>query len=291
MKQIHDFLKSHNIKPTRYEKRGKVYFIEVDNELYAIKKKNESKDEIYRYLNARNFNYYPTILTSEEYEVTNVVNDIKYPLEQKIIDLIDVVALLHSKTSFYKEIESDYFKELYENIMENINSLEEYYTDIITMIEKEIYMSPSYYFLARNISLFFESLYYAKENLNIWYDAVSKKNKIRVVVVHNNLSLDHFLKNNNSYLISWDKSKIDIPIFDLYKLYKKHALEFDFEIILREYEKKYPLLDEERILLFVLISLPNKLTWKTESVTCREFTKEIDILYKTRKLVYLYGKN
>lgn len=290
MKQIHDFLKAHNIKPTRYQKQGKVYFIEVDGSYYAVKKK-ENMENIYDYLSLRNFPYYPPVLTSEDFEITKKIEDMKYPLEQKIMDLVDVVALLHSKTSFYKEIESDYFKKIYEDIMGNIEYLEEYYSDMITMIEKEVYMSPSSYLLARNISLFFDSLYYAKENIKSWYEEVSSKNKIRYVVLHNNLSLDHFLKNESSYLISWDKSKIDIPIFDLYKLYKRHALDYDFEVLLKEYEKKYPLLDEERKLLFILISIPNKLTIGNEYESCKQFTKEIDLLYKTRKWISSYGKN
>ena len=44
---------------------------------------------------------------------------------------------------------------------------------------------------------------------------VKDKRKVRYVVVHNNLDLDHFLKGKNNYLISWDKSKIDLPIYDL----------------------------------------------------------------------------
>lgn len=291
MKQIHDFLKSYNIKPTRYQKSGKVYFIEIDGEKYAIKKKETSKEEIYRYLDARGFSYYPSVLTSDEFEITKAVEDIEYPLEQKIIDLMDIVALLHSKTSFYKEVEVDYFKKIYEDMKGNIGYLEEYYSDIITMIEKETYMSPSFYLLARNISLFFDSLYYAKEKLELWYEMVSSKTKVRFVILHNNLSLDHFLKSDSAYLVSWDKSKLDMPIFDLYKLYKRHALDFDFEYLLKEYEKKYPLLEEERILLFILISLPNKLTWKGEADTCFEFTQEIDLLYKTRRWIQSYGEN
>ena len=31
------------------------------------------------------------------------------------------------------------------------------------------------------------------------------------------------------YLINWEKAKIDIPIYDLYKFYKKYALYFNFK--------------------------------------------------------------
>jgi hypothetical protein len=292
MKQIHDFLKSYNLKPTRYKKNGQVYFVESDGKTYAIKKKNKYKDEIYKYLDSRHFNYYPDVLNDdEEYEVTSYIEDIDYPKEQKIMDLIDLVALLHSKTTFYKEIEKDYFKKTYEDIEGNIEYLEEYYNDLIEVIEKEVYTSPSSYLLARNINLIFSSLYYAKEEIEKWYDMVQSKNRARFVVLHNNLKLEHFLKNQNSYLTSWDQSRIDIPIFDLYKLYKNHADNFDFELLLKEYEKKYPLLEEERTLLFILISIPPKLEFNDSMFdTCKIFTKEIDLLYKTRLLITSYNK-
>lgn len=292
MKQIHDFLKSHQLKSNRYQKCGKVYIVEIEGNEYAIKKKETDKTDIYRYLESRNFTYYPEILTKEEedYEVTKVIHDLEYPLEQKIIDLIDLIALLHSKTTFFKEVDKDYYEKIYEDISGNIEYLEEYYTDIITMIEKEVYMSPSFYLFARNVNLIFSSLYYAKDSLNHWHELVSEKTKTRFVVLHNNLKMEHFLKEDKPYFISWDQSKIDLPIFDLYKLYKNHALEFDFDLLLKEYEKKYPLLEEERILLFVLIAMPNKLNWMDEYETCEAFAKEIDLLYKTQTWLASYGK-
>lgn len=292
MKQIHDFLKSHHLKPIRYQKQGKVYFIESDGCEYAIKKKSPDKDSIYKYLDSRSFPYYPEVLSKEEeeLEVTKVIKDVEYPSEQKIMDLMDMIALLHSKTTFFKEVEQDYFKKIYEDISGNIAYLENYYQDIMTMIEKEVYMSPSSYLLARNIGLITYSLNYAKTSLEKWYQSVQQKNKTRFVVLHNNLKLDHFLKNENAYLTSWDHARIDSPIFDLYKLYENHALDFDFEYLLREYEKKYPLLEEERILFFILISLPKKLVWEDEITSCRQFTKEIDLLYKTKKCIDSYGE-
>jgi hypothetical protein len=293
MKKIHDFLKSHNIKTTRYEKKGKVYVIETDGEYYAIKKKSPSKDDIYKYLDSRHFHYYPEVLSDieEEYEVTRYISGTDMPEEQRILDMIDLVALLHSKTTFYKEVEKDYFKKTYEDIVGNIEYLEEYYTDMITVVEKEIYPSPSSYLLARNINLIFSSLHYAKETVENWYEVAQNKEKVRFVVLHNNLKLDHFIKEKNAYLTSWDNAKIDIPIFDLYKLYKNHALDFDFGYVLKEYEKNYPLLEEERQLLFILISLPNKLVWQEQEFdTCNFFTKEIDLLYKTEKLINSYDK-
>lgn len=290
MKQIHDFLKNHQIRPTRYEKNGNVYFIEVNGEKYAIKK-NDKENNIYRYLDSRSFNYYPEIYLKEDgIEVMRVVSDLDYPKEQKMHDFINLLALLHSKTTFYKEIEQDYFEQIYEDIAGNITYLEEYYTDFIDMIEKEVYMRPSFYFLARNINLIFDSIYYAKELLERWHTQIQNMTKTRYVVIHNNPKLEHFKKDEKPYFISWNRSRIDLPIFDLYKLYKNHALEFDYEYLLREYEKKYPLKNEERDLLFILISLPTKLVVSEEMETCLTMTREIDLLHKTRNWISLYGQ-
>lgn len=289
MKELHDFLKQINIKTNRYEKHGKVYFVNDSLNKYVVKEEKEDSSDIYEYLNTRNFNYYPEVLAkNDKYELTKYIKSKEYPEEQKMHDLINVISLLHSKTSFYKEIEEDYFKKIYEDIIGNIEYLKNYYSDLIEMIEKETYMRPSFYLLARNITLFFNCLELSKSLNEKWYQMIKDKNKMRFVVIHNNLSLDHYIKEESDYLISWNKSKIGLAIFDLYKLYKHHALDFDFEFLLNEYEKKYPLLEEERILLKTLIVIPEKLEINEEFENCINYTKNIDTLYKTYKLVKSY---
>ena len=215
------------------------------------------------------------------------------PSEQKMLDMIKLIALLHNKTTYYKEVSEDEYMKIYEDITNNIEYLYSYYTDLISVIETRVYMSPSEYLLARGISKIFNSLNYTKYEVDRWYELVKEKRKQRYVVLHNNLELDHFIKNNDSYLISWEKSKIDIPIFDIYKLYKKHALDFDFSILLKSYEQDYPLLDEERELLFILISLPDKIEFNTTNYEmCKKISKLLDYLYKTDELVSpYYSKN
>lgn len=286
MYKINNLLKQSNIKANRYVKKNNTYFIDTNNSRYVVKK-NNINNEIRQYLNSRKFYYYPkTIKKDENYEIEEYLEDYKIPKEQKILDMIDLVSLLHSKTTHYKEINEDEYKEIYEDINNNIEYLYSYYTDIITIIESKVYMSPSEYYLARNIGEIYRSLEYSKKELEEWYQIVKEKQKKRLVIIHNDLKLDHFIRNNNSYLVSWDKSRIDIPIFDLYKLYKRHALEFDFREILKKYEHNYPLLKEEKKLLFILITLPEKIEFnKTEYLMSKEVTKLIDYMYKTKNLV------
>ena len=290
MKQINEILKKYKLKPNRYVKNGKATIVDTEIGRFVIKKNNYNK-KIFNYLKSRNFNYYPKIINDldEEYEISEYIEEIDYPNEQKMLDLINLISLLHSKTTHFKEIDYEDYKQIYEDIKNNIEYLEDYYNEMITIIESHVYMSPSEYLLARNISRIFISLNFCKNEIENWYNLIKDKTKQRVVVLHNNLDLSHFIKNDNSYLISWDKSKIGIPIFDLYILYKRHALDYDFSEILKNYEKNYPLKKEERILLFILIALPIKLEFnKSTYELTKEISNQMDIMYKTEKLISPY---
>ena len=290
MKQINEILKKYKLKPNRYVKNGKATIVDTEIGRFVIKKNNYNK-KIFNYLKSRNFNYYPKIINDldEEYEISEYIEEIDYPNEQKMLDLINLISLLHSKTTHFKEIDYEDYKQIYEDIKNNIEYLEDYYNEMITIIESHVYMSPSEYLLARNISRIFISLNFCKSEIENWYNLIKDKTKQRVVVLHNNLDLSHFIKNDNSYLISWDKSKIGIPIFDLYILYKRHALDYDFSEILKNYEKNYPLKKEERILLFILIALPIKLEFnKSTYELTKEISNQMDIMYKTEKLISPY---
>lgn len=290
MKQINNLLKKYQIKPYRYTTSGKVTFVDTKMGRFVLKEKSD-KREIFNYLKSRSFDYYPKIVNEEddEYEITEFVEDTIYPNEQKIMDLINLVSLLHNKTTHFKEVDFDDYKKIYEDVSNNIEYLYSYYNDIITIIETKVFMSPSEYLLARNISKIYSCLNFCKIEIDKWYNLVKDKTKQRHVVLHNNLDLSHFIKNDKLYLISWNKSKIGIPIFDLYILYKRHALEFEFSEILKYYEQNYPLQEDERNLFFILIALPPKIEFdKKEFENTCYISEQIDFLYKTEKLISAY---
>lgn len=292
MRKFNNILNKYSLKPQKYEVKGKSTIIYTNKGVYVIKEKNRDVNNmIYEYLNSRNFDYYPKIISDKEddYVITEYIEPLSIPDEQKIIDMIDLVSLLHSKTTHYKEVDEADYKKLYEDIANNIEYLYSYYNDIITIIESKVYMSPPEYLLARNISNFYFCLSFCKKELEKWYEIVSKKTKQRLVVLHNNLDMSHFISNKSSYLINWDKAKIDIPIFDLYKLYKRHILDYDFEEVLKRYERNYQLLEEEKKLFFILIMLPDKIEFEGNNYDMtKKVSRVIDNLYKTRMLISPY---
>ena len=121
MKIINDILKKYNLRPNRYEKNGHSYIVNTDEGKYVLKQ-HVDKDDIYYYLNSRSFHYYPKNLnnTNEQFDIFEYIDEYSIPKEQKVIDLIDLTALLHSKTTHYKEITEDEYKKIYEDITNNI---------------------------------------------------------------------------------------------------------------------------------------------------------------------------
>lgn len=296
MNNLRSFLNKNDLSLNRLTIKNKTKILDTNRGTLVLKKKdnNINLTNTFNYLESRSFdNYAKRVFENNNYDVYEYINGYNEPDEQKILDLINLLTILHYKTTFYKEVDIDYFKEIYESTINKIDYIYNYYTDIISLIETSIYMSPVEYLIARNISKIYESLNYSKENINKWYELVKNKRRIRVVNIHNNLSLEHYIKGNKPYLISWEKSKIDNPIYDLYNLYLNHYLDFDFSELFLNYESKYPLLKEERILLFGLMTIPWKFEFDdTEYNLCKNARKLFDYLYKTEKLVteYKYQK-
>ena len=280
-KELRELFDGNNIIINGITIKGNVIII---NNKFVIKKRDVSLEDTYKYLKSRGFNYFPEIVYKTlNYDVYEYVNDIDISLEEKSFDFIKLVSLLHSKTTFYKEIDDNTYKELYENIVNKINYLFQYYSDIADVIDRDDYMSPSKYYFVRNISLVFASLDYAKYQIDKWYSILEEKKRVRIVHIHNNLSLDHYLLSDRSYLISWNKSKKDLPIYDLVKLYEEYYSCLDFCDLLKNYERYYPLLEEERILFFVLISIPSKLEFDVNEI---DMCKRVGYFYK-----YLLSSN
>ena len=284
--KINDALKKYSLVSTRYQKKGNVS-IATTNEGKLVFKDTKIDKQIFDYLKSRSFGYMPKFINDEddEYQLTEYLESFDIPKERQILDLVDLVALLHNKTTHYKELDINDYEQIYEDINNNLEYLHGYYTDMITLIESKVFMSPSEYLLARNINVIFRAIDDCKINLDEWHEKAKNIRKRRDVVLHNNLKLEHFIRNENSYLISWDKAKIGSPVFDLYKLYLNHALDFDFDAVFKEYESNYPLTDEERSLLFTLISMPRLILFnETEYQMCYRISHEIDIIYKTSML-------
>lgn len=292
MNNFRDAIKNLNLKVEKITiKKGATILTTPEGKIVLKKKKRDDLDIIYNYLKSRSFDYFPNKYSDPNYDIFDYIEDVQEPKEQKMEGLIYLIGLLHSKTTFYKEVDTEDYKYIYEEVNKEIDSSFNYLNTLMENVTRETYMSPASYLLARNLTALYRSLDKSKGLIESWHLKVDGKRKIRYVNIHGNLSMDHYLKKGKPCLISWDKSKIDLPIYDIISLYRNHYLDFDFGEILKIYESKYPLLDEEKDLMFALLLLPRPISLYNDSYTeCVHVRKYLDYIEKTYYLASEYRK-
>lgn len=278
-------------KPYRYTLNKGVTILESTSGNVAVKKSDKDIFALFNYLESRGFNAFPKIITVKDREYAYEYID-EYNLydEQKLLDLESLLSSLHNKTTYFKKTTLDNYKEIRENIVTNITYLDNYFNTLFLKLLHKEYHNPAEYLFLRNYFKINEALNFCRTEIDSWFDLVKDNDKERVSVVHNNLSLDHFLEGRDKKaFISWDNYKIDTPILDFVHLYQKEYQNYDFSIFLENYLKHFELLESEKKLLFTLISLPLYFEINDFSFAeTRNVRKYIDYLYKTEKLIRPY---
>lgn len=279
-------------KPYRLTILGKATILNTTSGDFVVKeKKDKDIKELFLYLKSRNFNNIPNLIedTRSDVNVYEYMESVSMPEEQKALDLIEIVSNLHNKTTFYKTVTEDDFKKIYDNIKSNILYLQSDYNRLYEEIKKENYMSPSHYSLIRNSYKIFAALDFASQELDNWFGLVKEQTKKRVSLIHNKLSLDHFVKSEKEYLISWEDYRIDSPIMDLVKFYQNEYFNIHFSVVFSKYLEKVSLSEDEKKLFFILVSIPKKIEFSNnEFKDCETVRKALDYLFITEDLMRPY---
>lgn len=282
-------------KPFRITKNKSAMIIDSTEGKFVLKKENKDLYTLFNYLNKRGFSNFPKLVKNfrDEENLFEYVSEDETFKEQKLSALSGVLSSLHNKTVYFKSTSIDNYKEIYENISSNLKYIANYYNVMFLSFLNDEYQSPSKYLFSRNYFKIKEAIKFCSDELENWYNLVQDKENVRVSVVHNNLAMDHFIDNNESpVLISWDNYKIDTPVLDFVTLYHNEYLNYDFSSFLTEYLSTFELLEEEKKLLFILISIPLLVTkGNTEFENTKKMHENIIYLYKTEKLIKPYYVN
>ena len=96
-------LKENNINPKSFKKVKSAIIV---NDEYVLKENTGNR--VFSYLDARNFNYYPSNkVLSDKYVLYEYLKDYDISNDERAIELINLVSLLHSKTTRYNNISID----------------------------------------------------------------------------------------------------------------------------------------------------------------------------------------
>lgn len=288
MKTINKIKKELNCEIKKYSFFNNIKYIETDLGNFIIKKCDN--DNVYKNLERNNFdNYVDYKYEIDNYKIYPYIDSIEVDDNEKALDIIHLMTNLHQKTSYYKNISINEIKDIYEQRKSKIKELNDYYEYLRFIIEEKINLTPTELYFLKNMSIIFISLDNASRYLDKWYSIMQNKTSQRISLIHNNLDLTHIIENNKPYLISWDKSKYDIPIYDFISFYKKEFNELDFVDLLDIYCNNVHLLEEELYLLYVEILMPAKIIFDNS-----EIKNIYDLTYQTlylNKTNYLILKN
>ncbi len=295
MKQNNDLEVINQIyKPYKYIIKGNVKILKCHDRDIVIKPKNDLIYERYSYLNSRGFDNYIPIIDSDRksYDIYPYVYEDNIPIQQKGNDLARVVALLHAKTSYNKDVDQNTYDDIYNTLINNCDYIKEYYSNLYDELFPIKYHKPHEIMFLDNYSKINNAILFSKNELEKWYMLISNKKNQRVALIHNNLKLEHYLKSNNDYLISFDKSRFDTPVIDLYKLYKKEYNNLNFSEVLNNYLYHFNYNDDELKLFFVLITIPDEIIFNSDNFTNLQCIYNLcNYINKTEELVRPYYSN
>lgn len=270
----------------RIEKIGNITI--YDNE-YVIKEEIDLRD-LENYLKSRDYQGFINIL--ERHNEKNKYPYLKnYSLDnnQLASDIAVSLALLHNKTSYNKEVTEDKHKKIYDEISGYIKYLEEYFLNLIRQIEYTDFPSPSEILYLSNYSKLNDCLGFCKRELENWYNLVRNKTKERLSLVHGNIRLDHAIYNDKLYLTSWRHAHFESPIVDLIDFYHHEWNKIEFTNFLDKYLDKCSLLEEEKKLFIINISLPIECEFSKDEMHNVIVIRELfDYIYKTEQLIRPY---
>ena len=268
-----------------------IRIIDTDKGVFVAKKKNRNNNDLFKYLQTKNFTNFLNIYDSnDDYEIYPYIDEVDLTQEERAIDIIYLISILHNKTTFYKEVNLDKIKEIYEDINNKLIYLTNYYDNLRMIAEEQKYLSPSNYLLLRNISIIFRSIDDSKHFIDKWYELIKNKKNFRVVTIHNYLELNHLIKGDNTYLISWDRASKASPIYDLLSLYQNTYEKVEFSSLFETYNSKYPLMTEELYLLYSLLLVPKKLELSNnEIVNTKDVYRLTNYLIQTEEFISKYN--
>lgn len=291
MNNLKEITSNFDFKIEKCKYCNNIRIIDTDKGCFVVKKKNTNNNELYKYLQTKNFtNFLDLYDYNDDYEIYPYINEVNLTLEERAIDIINLISILHNKTTFYKEGNTDKIKELYEDINNKLIYLNNYYDNLRVTFEEQRYLSPSNYLLLRNISIIFRSIDDSKKFIDKWYEVMKSKKNYRVVTIHNYLELDHLIKGDDTYLISWDKSTKASPIYDLLSLYQNSYDKIEFSSLFEIYNSKYPLMQDELYLLYALLLVPTKLEFqRSEIINTKNAYRLTNYLIQTEEFVSKYN--
>lgn len=252
-------------------------YIKISNKTYKIKtsecfyylKFTDDYDfeEIIDYIESIHLKCFVNIIKNKNNHVLTAYNDQFFYLmeelnnskclfkEAKIKSYFQLLSYIHSHSCYNIKVNQEYFKQIYNDIIVVISERLQYYNNVMNECEQSKYRSPSQWLFLLNYYRIHDSLKEAEYYLKLYMNKVKDCQINRVCLIYKHFHYDHiFLKHQK--LISLDQMQINMPIYDIYDIYKKLPdILFDLDCFSEYYLKNMKLDNKEILLLCTLLKI------------------------------------
>lgn len=276
---VRDVLKEYRINPDYIEKRGKVFKIASRGNTYGLKAIGVQEGyNLVRYIQflymKGYYRFVPVFPTSQGryyvlrdkqlfYLMPWLPNDEFVDDQDKIRKMFRELARLHNVSAKEIDVNQEAATAHYENSRIKWEGELELLDQYMESCEQKWYMSP---FESEFVQYYHEirkAYEYALSTIEKWHKKMEDVEKVRTVLVHGNLSTNHFIfdEKGYGYFISMEKSQISSPFRDLLPFMVSSLKNYPRQSSDRvdwifTYLKHYPLRTEEKMLLRSYLAHP-----------------------------------
>lgn len=204
--------------------------------------------------------------------------------------LIEAAALLHLLTEKEQEFSERAVEGSYNGLLERWRTHAAELDEFASAAERKIYFSPFELAFLSSFREVMEASNAARNRLSGWMEQAGTEKRFRVVLCHGRLSASHFV---GGRLLNFEHAVLDSPVRDLAVFFRNAFMrgipenEDPFEW-LQSYEKRFPLREEEKMLLAAYLAFPEPIR-----LSVREYVNprpEESELIRVQKLEYRFRR-
>lgn len=310
LSEITPVLSQYHIKPNHIEQYGKVLKIYSHTGSFALKKidAQHGMDFIRHVLTLyqRGYNRIVPIYPTMDHRFAVLEgNSIYYLMPwldnlekegrfDKHQELFRELARLHFISVQEMEVDQDVRKGFYEKTIEQWEKEQVFMEEYIEKCEHEWYMSPFQLLFCTFYQDTTQALKYAREKLEQWDEEAKKLKKVRTVMIHGKVSLEHFLYDQRGYgyFTNFEDARQASPIHDLLPFLSRALNTYprrseDCLGWLETYFKYFPLKDDEMTLFKSYLAHPGAICRLVEEYFLNRNERKNELKY-VRKLQHQY---
>ncbi|ARK31614.1 spore coat protein YsxE [Halalkalibacter krulwichiae] len=207
--------------------------------------------------------------------------------EQKLASQLGIIHRLTVKTQpFVKENVDESYQQLLRRWEMRRLELNRFADEA----ERKTYMSPFELTFLTHAHMLDQMAEAAKGHLQKWYETCLEKEKYRTVLCHGRMNRSHafFNRENEPYLINFERSSIDTPSRDIASFCRysfRHAFWVEEEILqwFYQYERHLPLLEEEKHLLCAYLNFPEPIAFAVDAYLANKGQREFEHVQRLEK--------